>query len=264
MSAAVIRRLITAERVRFPLEVLFVFAWGFLLIGVFATSESFTEMLEQSAEMMGPTWSVTGDPLAGWVAIGLLDPPFFLGGGVFAIGLGLRAIAGELQDGSLDLALSRPVSRRGWFLAHLAVMIPGSFAIGILYSVGCLIAAEVTDPIGSLDPWWAILAGAEAGLLFVGFGALGLLVSSLSSDRGRALAWTLGVLVVMYVVAYLVPLWGVAEDLAKATPFGWYSPGPILQTGELPWRDIAALAAFAVVPGAIALWRFERRDLPRT
>jgi DNA-binding transcriptional LysR family regulator len=39
------------------------------------------------------------DPLAQWASIGLQHPIFLVGGGLFAVGLGIRAIAGELEAG---------------------------------------------------------------------------------------------------------------------------------------------------------------------
>jgi ABC-type transport system involved in multi-copper enzyme maturation permease subunit len=252
----VIHRITVQQRIQLPLELAFTFVWGYMLVALFATSDKFGSMLQQQAEML-----VGLDPLRQWMTIGLLDPPFFLGGGAFAIGIGLRCVAGELQDGSLALALTRPISRRSWYLSHLAVMIPGSFLIGVFYAFGCMVASWATTPIGSLDPWYTILASLEAGLLFTVFGAFATMFSAFSAEKGRAMAWTLGVLVVMYILAFLLPLWGTGENLAKLTPFGWYVPGPILQTGDIPWGDVGMLALFAAVPLAIGGVRFVRRDL---
>ena len=262
MSGPLIRRLVLQQRIQLPLELVFTFAWGTMLVALFATSDKFGSMLQQQAEMLGGAWALVGlDPLRQWMTVGLLDPPFFLGGGAFAIGIGLRCVAGELQDGSLALALARPISRRSWYLSHLAVMIPGSFLIGVFYAIGCIVAAQLTSPIGSLDPLYTVLASLEAGLLFIVFGSFATFFSAFSTEKGRAMGWTLGVLVVMYMLAFLLPLWGTGEDLAKLTPFGWYVPGPILQTGDIPWGDVGMLALFAIVPLAVGGWRFATRDL---
>ena len=262
MNRAVVKRLVHQQRVQVPLQMAFTFAWGYLLVALFATSDKFGSMLDQQAQMLGGAWALIGlDPLRQWMAIGLLDPPFFLGGGAFAIAIGLRCVAGELQDGSLQLAITRPIPRRSWFLSHIAVMIPGSFLIAELYALGCIAATQLTTPRGSLDVGYTLLATLEAGLLFTVFGSFALLFSAFASERGRAMAWTLGVLVVMYMLSFLLPLWGTGENLAKLTPFGWYRPGPVLQTGEIPWGDVLALVLFAAVPLAVAGWRFARRDL---
>ncbi len=262
MSWPLIQRLVYEQRYRFALELLLIGAWGFLLVALFATSDTFSRMLDQQAQLLGPMLALTGlDPLAQWASIGVQHPIFLLGGGMFAIGLGVRAIAGELEDGSLALALSRPISRRAWFLSHVAVLVPGSILLGLIYGVGCLLAAVLTSPRGHLDPVSLVVAGAEAGLLLLSFGAMALMFSAFASERGRALTWSVGTLIVMYAVSYLLPLWSVAESAAKLTPFGWFAPGPIIQHGEIPWSDLIALVSFSLVPLCVAGWRLQRRDL---
>ena len=164
-------RLVYEQRVRLALELLFTAAWGFTLVALFATSDTFNRMLAQQAQMLGPIYNLLDlDPLAQWSSIGLQHPLFFVGGGLFAIGMGIRAIAGELQDGSLALSLTRPVPRATWFASHLAVMAPGSILLGAMYGAGCLFAAGVTTHAGSLNPLWMLLAGAEGGLVLLKIG----------------------------------------------------------------------------------------------
>lgn len=262
MNGPTIRRLIGEQRARYPLQALFVAAWGFLLVAVFATSEIFSRQLEQQAAQFGSLLELVGlDPLAQWTTIGLQHPVFLLGGGLFAVGLGIRAIAGELEAGSLALALTRPISRGSWFASHLVVLIPGCFAIGLAYAGGALLATTVTDPIGSLEPLRLVAAGLLGGLLLLVFGGLALLISAFSVERGRALAWAVGIVIVMYTASFLLPLWSPTSSLVKVTPFGWFDPGPLLQRGEIAWGDVAVLTAYAVVPISVAAWRFARRDL---
>ena len=171
-------RLVYEQRVRLALELLFTAAWGFTLVALFATSDTFNRMLAQQAQMLGPIYNLLDlDPLAQWSSIGLQHPLFFVGGGLFAIGMGIRAIAGELQDGSLALSITRPISRLRWFASQLAVIVPGSILLGAMYGVGCILAATVTTHQGTLHPAWMLLAGAEGGLVLLTFGALALLFS---------------------------------------------------------------------------------------
>ncbi len=262
MSGPLLRRLLQEQRVRLPLQILLIAAWGFLLVAVFATSEVFTSQLEAQADQFGGLLDLVGlDPLAQWASIGFQHPIFLLGGGLFAVGLGVRAIAGELEAGSLALALSRPLARRSWFSSHLVVLVVGCLILGEAYAVGCLLAVAVTDPMGNLEAWTMLFAGAQAGLLLLVLGALGLMLSSFSSERGRALAWSVGVLVVMYAANFLLPLWEPLKGVARITPFAWFNVAPLLQRGEIAWGDVAVLALYAAIPLVIAAWHFQRRDL---
>ena len=52
MSWPVIHRLVYEQRVRLLLELLFTAAWGFLLVALFATSDTFNQMLQQQAHAL--------------------------------------------------------------------------------------------------------------------------------------------------------------------------------------------------------------------
>lgn len=258
-----IERRIARERWRGGLlEAVLVAAWTFVLVLVFDQSDQLAAMFAAEGELSGHGTGIRGlDPVAQWATVALQHPVFFLGGGLLGVGLAVNAIAGELEHGSLALAVSRPVSRLRWIGAYVAVIAAGSVLIGLAYAAACLVAVAVLDPPGAVDPVGVILAGLLGALLLLSFAGLALLVSAITGDRGRALGWSLGLLVVAYVVNYLLPLWGVAEDAARLTPFGWFVPARLVAYGEVPWGDVAVLALFALVPGAIASAWFARRDL---
>lgn len=262
MNRALMTRLVLEQRVRLPLEVLLVGLWGFLLVAVFATSEVFTKQLEAQADQFGDLLDLVGlDPLAQWASIGFQHPIYLLGGGLFAVGLGVRAIAGELEAGSLALALSRPLARRSWFLSHLAVLIVGCVIIGEAYALGCLLAVAVTDPLGNLESVSMLLAGLQSALLLLALGSIGVVISAFSSERGRALAWSVGVIVVLYAANFLLPLWAPTKAAAQLSPFAWFDPAPLLQRGTLAGGDVVVLALYAAIPLSVAAWQFARRDL---
>ena len=262
MNGPLISRLIREQRIRLPLEILLIGAWGFLLVAVFATSDVFTKQLEAQAEQFGGLLDLVGlDPLAQWASIGFQHPIFLLGGGLFAVGLGIRAIAGELEAGSLALSLSRPMARRTWYSSHVLVLVVGCLIISEAYALGCLLATVFTSPMGNLEASWMLLAGVQGGLLLLSLGGIGFLISAFSSERGRALSWSVGIIVILYAANFLLPLWTPAKQFAKLSPFGWFNPAPLLQRGEVAWGDWLVLALYAAVPLAIAAWQFARRDL---
>lgn len=262
MNRALIIRLVREQRIRLPLEVLLIATWGFLLVAVFATSDVFTKQLEAQTEQFGDLLNLVGlDPLAQWASIGFQHPIFLLGGGLFAVGLGVRAIAGELEAGSLALALSRPLARRTWYVSHVIVLIVGCVVLSEAYALGCLLATAVTSPMGHLEASWMLLAGLQGALLLLALGGIGFIFSAFSSERGRALSWSVGVIVVLYAANFLLPLWSPTKQAAKLSPFGWFDSAPLLQRGDVAWGDWLVLAIYAAVPLAIAAWQFMRRDL---
>jgi ABC-2 type transport system permease protein len=259
----VTRRLAREHRVRLPLVVLFAGLWGFLLVALFATSDAQTQSLQNQPANLSAAFRIAGlDPLAAWVSLGQVHPLFLLACGLFAIGLGIRSVAGELEAGTLELTLARPIRRPAYLAAHVALLVPGALAVAGAYAVGSVVADRVFDPPGEpLAPGRMAAAAVLAALLVLALGGIALLASAMHSERGRALGWAIGGVVAMYATSFLFPLWDPLRPLARLSLFWYFSPGPTIQRGEVLWGDALVLAAIAAASISAAFWRFARRDL---
>ena len=264
MNVPVIRRIGWEMRVRFPLIALLVTLWGFALVALFATADDQTRTAGLDGNI-AIAFRLTGlDPLAAWTVIGQTHPILLVACFLFIIGLGVRAVAGELEAGSLDLTLTRPIRRSSYLASHLAVLAPGTALLGLAYAVGTLVADRMFDPPGAaLQPGRMLLAAGQVWLLFLAVGALTLLVSCLMTERGRALGVAVGIVLAMYVGNFLFALWEPLRFLTRITLFRYFTPGPTIQAGDVAWGDSAVLAAFAAVALIAAFVVFERRDLAR-
>jgi len=177
---------------------------------------------------------------------------------VAAIGAGARAIAGEEEQGTLDLLLSNPLSRRrlaleklGALAAELAVLslvlwlslLAGAAAVGMEVSAGHLAAAT-----------------ASAALLALAFGAIALLVGASSGRRGLAIGLTAAGAVAAYLVSSLAVLVDFLRPLRPASPFYHYAASDPLRHG-LALDHAGLLLLLAATAAALAPLVFERRDL---
>jgi ABC-2 type transport system permease protein len=259
----VLRRLAREQRVRLPLVVLFAALWGFLLVALFATSDAQTQSLQNQPANLTAAFRLVGlDPLAAWVSLGQVHPLFLLACGLFAIGLGVRAVAGELEAGTLELTLVRPLRRSTYLAAHLALLLPGAVAITTAYAAGAVVADRAFDPPGEpLQPARMVAAAGLATVLVLALGGVALLASAVHSERGRALGWAIGVVVAMYAASFLFPLWRPLEPLARISIFWYFSPGPTIQKGDVLVGDLLLLAGIAAAAISAAFWQFARRDL---
>lgn len=258
----VLRRLVWEHRVRLPLLLVLVTAWGFLLVTVYAESDAQTRTAGLTGTAAAALRILGLDPLAAWVALGQTHPIFLVSTLTFAVGLTVRAIAGELEAGTLELQLARPVSRLRYLAAHVVLLVPGCMLLTGAYAVGAVAADRVLDPPGrTLAPGRMLEAAVESALLVLAVGAVSLLVSALASERGRALSFALGIAIVMYAGNFLFALWSPLHPLARLTLYWYFTPGPAIQEGRISWGDDAVLAAVVVAALAAAAWRFERRDL---
>ncbi|MGH9189387.1 MAG: ABC transporter permease subunit [Acidimicrobiales bacterium] len=179
---------------------------------------------------------------------------------IFGIGLGTRAVAGGEEDGTLELTLAQPISRRRLVTERYA---SSAVLIGVLTTVTTVVLVVSAAAVGALDGVSVpgLVVACAAG------GALALLHMSIAFAAGGATgrrAVAVGVASTVAVAGYLLHgLLGVTDALHAlrfATPWHWYLGRNMLAHG--PAFD--ALAAPLVVSGLLMLFGiscFDRRDL---
>ena len=185
---------------------------------------------------------------------GLLAPVLLL---VFAIGSGARLIAGGEQDGSLQLELTAPVSRRAIFAQRLAALWLETIVLNVIVLLVTYALVQILDMDVSAT---ALLAGALPLLLLVlGFGTLALAIGAATGRRSLALAITAGSAVVAFMLNAIGPS-AQLDWMAEVSPFGWYLANDPLTDGV----DLPGIVRLAFVPAIAAVagwWAIEHRDL---
>lgn len=194
---------------------------------------------------------------AGWLDTKLLSimaPIMFL---VFAVGAGARSLAGEEEDGTLDLLLAQPVSRTKVALEKYAVLVTGV----------ALLAAALWATLAVSAPIFDMHIGAERlleacvslGLLALAFGSLAFVVAAAGARRGTAAAVAGGLAGAMYLVNILAPDAGALRRLEPLSLFHYYGVAPL--SDGLPASHAAVFAVTSLVCLGIALAAFGRRDI---
>ena len=177
--------------------------------------------------------------------------------GIFAVLAGSGLLAGDEENGTLDLILGHPVSRTSFFLGRLTAFVTTSAAILALGWLGLLLPRYWTNL--EVDPGRLALPfiGLLAQVLL--FGALALFLSmGLPSRRMAAMGGAL-VLIVSYFVTSLARLNTDLEGIARLSPLNYYQSGDAI--AGLNWEWLVGLLAAAAVFTVLAWWRFERRDI---
>jgi hypothetical protein len=113
----------------------------------------------------------------------------------------------------------------------------------------------VQFPLRNLPLLWL-----NAVLMFGSFAAIGLAASASFDRFAPALGWTLGIVVVTYVLEVLGSLWPEAEFLEPYSLFHYLKAKAVLAGAAQPF-DFAVLASVIVVAVAWAVVVFPRRDL---
>jgi ABC-2 type transport system permease protein len=189
---------------------------------------------------------------------GLLGPALLL---VFAIGTGARLLAGEEEDGTLELELTHPVSRSRVLaerLLALVVVVVGLTLVVFATTVGLVTALDMdvaTEGIAA--------ASVGMGLLVLTFGLLTLGVGAATGRRGVALSVGAGLAVLTYVADAVAPMVAWGGWLEAVSPFSWYLGPEPLVAGFAPevLGGMAGLVAVMLVALAAGTARLGRRDL---
>ena len=177
---------------------------------------------------------------------------------IAAIGAGARAVAGEEEQGTLDLLLANPISRRRLALEKLAALAAELSVLAFVLWAALAIGTGLAGMHVGLDKLAA--ATLDATLLALLYGVLALFVGSAFGRHGPAVAVPVAAAVAAYLVNALAAVVSALSPAQKASPFFHYAAGDPLRQGLSPWHT--GLLALAVVTLAILTpLTFERRDL---
>ena len=256
------RRLLAEHRVRLPLILLAVAAFGFALVGVFAAADDATRASSVSGNAAIAFRLLGLDPLAAWVSLGQIHPIFLVLSALFAVSIGVRSVAGELEAGTLEMTLARPISRTAYLATHLVLLVPGCALIALAYAGGTLLGDRVFDAPGApLVAGRLMLAALQSALLLLAVGVLAVLVSALVVGARPGIV--VGARHHDRHVRRELPAGAVGADarprpahlllvlLARRT----------IQSGSVPWGNVAVLAGWSVAASGAAIAHFRRRDL---
>ena len=177
---------------------------------------------------------------------------------VFAISFGSSAVAGEEEQGTLDLLLSNPLPRWRMVLEKFAAMV---FSIVLLVLVSWAALAISSHVVGmglSLGRLAAICFSAV--LLGVTFGAVALAVGCARGRRGLSMSIAGAFVGYSYLLNAMAPLIDWLEPFQVLSPFYFYIGAEPLTNG-LNVTHAAVLVGLTAVFIAVAIATFRKRDL---
>lgn len=176
--------------------------------------------------------------------------------------LASRAIAGEIEDGTLEIILAQPLSRP----VYLAAQIIFTFFVLVALISAMLIGVRLGLSIYGLQRVlsWPIFLPVALNLLSLEMAIYGvtLLLSSLWREAGRVVTITLLFVLISYLLQVVTRLWPAIQFLQHYTIFEYYSPQRMVLNEGISWGNIVVLLAVGFATGGAGWWRFMRRDVP--
>lgn len=200
------------------------------------------------------------DP-SGWLVIGMMHPVVLALQTAGALMVAAGAVATELERGTLELVLSRPLPRSAFLTAKMTASLATVTVVHAGGLGGVLVARVSVSGVDKIALGDVLAAFFGSWTLFAAFAMVGVFLSAGSSLRGRAIGAAVGVVVASFFANFIALLFDEVRELRFVTPFHYFRPAEIVEGRAL--GDLAVPAGLVVAFGVLAVWRFARRDLTR-
>ncbi len=178
---------------------------------------------------------------------------------VYSVSAGSRTIAGDEEDGTLDLVLAHPVSR-----VRLGVQRFASFVVSLVIITSvfwvAMLALIVPARLDGISIWQFAAMHIHLTLFAAFFGALSFAVGSATGSRPLSLGVGAGAGVLGYFANGVIPQVEGLEWIENLSPFHWLVGGDPLRNG-IHLGDSLLMATLTVVLVAAGIWAFDRRDV---
>jgi ABC-2 type transport system permease protein len=195
------------------------------------------------------------------LAFGWNHPIALAVGAAASIVLASRAVAGEVEAGTLELVLSQPVSRTRYLAGQVAFGLAGLAAMSLAGAMATWLGQRVYG-IEALGLGTLAALAVNFFLVQTAWFALTLLFSVLGREAGRVAFAAFLAALLSYLVQVIAGLWSKAAFLLPYSPNAYYDPRVILREGAVPAKSAAVLGGLSLCCILLAWARFRRRDIP--
>jgi ABC-2 type transport system permease protein len=210
----------------------------------------------------GSSGAVSLASYPGLLGAGLVHP-FWIAMQLTVIGsFGAAAVAADVEAGTIELLMVRPISRARLLAERTAALVTGSLLVTAAATATVAVGVAATP---RLHEAVSLPGVAAAGLLGLGL-ALAiagpvLAVSAAGRQRGQVVGATIVLGAGGFAINFIAQAWSTVSFLRYLSPFHYYTPADALVSGTVPVGSLAVLLAVFVAGVAGAGWLMERRDL---
>lgn len=177
---------------------------------------------------------------------------------IAGIGWGSRAIAGDEEEGMLELTLAHGVSRTRVFVERALAIVVRFAILGV--ALWALLIASSQPFALDLDAGYTAAGVVSFSLLAIAIAFVSLAVGAATGRKSAALGAGAGLAVIAYVANVIGRQ---SEDqvwLSDISPFGWaFDKTPIMDGWDLP--GLGLLAGLSAIAFLVGLFVLNRRDI---
>jgi len=199
--------------------------------------------------------------VSGLIAIGYNDPLILILYMLFAVGVPTGLLAGEVQKGTMELILSRQVTKTQVYICAGFITITGMFALVLVMFGGTVFAINVYDFSQDIPLYSFFKAAINGGLLASAVGGIALLAAA-CFQRNTAVWLTVAYLVTNYFVSIIAEWWPRMKWLKPTTIFYYVDGAKIFHESTWPISNMCVLFSILIISTILGGVIWSRRDLP--
>ena len=197
----------------------------------------------------------------GLIAMGYQHPLVMLLYMLFAVGVPTGLLAGEVQKGTMELILSRYVSKIHVYICAGLITVTGMFLLVLVMFSGTIVATNLYNFEQEISLYSFFKVAINGGILASAVGGIALMAAA-CFRRNTAVWVTVAYLVVNYFVSIFAEWWPKLKFLNPATIFNYVDGPKIFRNPGWPLRDMFILFSLLTVSSIIGGLIWHRRDLP--
>lgn len=265
-STPLLRRMFINQRKIISLAMLLAFTIEFLFTFIMATStirkfaESYFKLIPPMIkQMMG----FMGENIMGsqFIAFGYTHPAIVFLLAFIPVSIAARYITAEIENRSIELLAIRILPRRPVVLSSYLFIISALASVFFAMMCGSLAGRAIMD-IQSEFSLVLLLKISATGLLFFGtLAAIVTFIATTQNERGKALSWSIGTILLLFIFDALIRLWPKIAFLKPYSFFNWYQPVNIATSTYNYPLGLSILFSILILFLGLSVYHFSRRDL---
>jgi beta-exotoxin I transport system permease protein len=260
------KRMFMNQKKIFFLLMFFGFLIEFLYTVILSTS-AIRQFVESYFKLMPPMvkqmMGFMGENIMGsqFIAFGYTHPAVLFMLSFVPISIASRYITTEIEGRSIELLAIRLIPREHLVFSTYGFILTFLFMIFISMISGSLIGRESMGIPDDIQPVLLLKIIGVGFLFFTAISALVTFIATLHSERGSAMTWSIGVVLLLFVFDAIIRIWPKVYFLKPYSLFNWYQPVNIATGNYDFFIGIPLLLLIAILFLSGAVYHFNRRDL---
>ncbi len=177
----------------------------------------------------------------------------------FVIAFARAMVAGEREEGTLELLLAQPIERWNVLTSEGLVLLAGIIGLVVATVLGTVAFGAAFGAHITFAGYFAFVPAASA--LFIAIAGYSIFFSAIMRDARRVAMAAAGLTLAFYMMHFAASYSSVADKVDWFGIFHYYDPLKVLNSGNVPVKSFLILLAFGAIGFCAALLVFRHKDI---